>query len=110
MPSLKGKWEPCIAFIKWPHTMRQRYSRKRILKGLKAHQISDVRFIVMLQADSVLMLRRGGISYKDIAGLIERAILVEFNERVSVIVKPVALLRSLLNECERLIARMTSEG
>ncbi len=56
------------------------------------------------------MLRRGGISYKDIAGLIERAILVEFNERVSVIVKPMALLRSLLNECERLIARMTSEG
>jgi len=100
---LRDEWEPCIAFIKWSPTTRRKYSRSRILKCLKAHQTSEVRYLSMLRADILLLLKRKNIGYKDVAELIERAIHTELNKRVSVITKSIALIRDILIKSESLL-------
>ena len=103
------QWELFFAFIKWIDR-GIRFSKKRILKSLKAHEVSGIRILEVPYIDAALILKRKDFNYKDAMSLLERAIYVELRKRAIVILQPISKIREMLNRGEDILENMKNKS
>ena len=103
------QWELFFAFIRWIDK-NIRFSRKRVLKSLKAHEVSGLRILEVPYIDVALILKRKDFNYKDAISLLERAVHVELRKRATIILQPISKIREILNRGEKILENMKNKS
>ena len=104
-----NQWELFLAFIKWIDR-NARFSKRRILKSLKAHEVSGMRVLEVPYIDTILILKRKDFDYREAISLLERAIHVELRRRAIIILQPISKLREILNRGEDILENMKNKS
>jgi len=107
--SRDDQWELFFAFIRWIDR-DIRFSKKRILKSLKAHEVSGIRILEVPYVDTVLILKRKDFDYREAISLLERAVHVELRKRATIILQPISKIREILNRGEKILENMKNKS